>query len=141
MSDRVVAMPVAETVPSCFGFSVVAVAQRSLDLDASVWWLWQWQRSLASSPQRGGCWSLVVRVAVWYHTEALTPVAVRESEAVPSCTFFSVVAVGRWSLDAVASVWWLCLCWHWSLITLPHSGGHGCVDRGLWLQRQQCGFQ
>ena len=104
MSGRVVAMPVAETVPSSYGISVVAVAQRSLDLDASVWWLWQWQRSLASLPQCGGYWSLV--------DKSCSVVAVPESEAVPSCTFFSVVAVGRWSLDAVASVWWLCLCWH-----------------------------
>ena len=84
MSDRVVAMPVAETVPSCFGFSVVAVAQRSLDLDASVWWMWQWHRSLASLPQCGGYWSLMVRVAVWWLCLNL-----------------------RRSLVAPFSVWWL----------------------------------
>ena len=95
----------AEMVPTCYGFSVVAVAQGSLDLNASMWWLFQWQPwFLASLPQCGGYWSLVVRVAEWL------------------CLCL------RRSLVAAVSVWWLLGDGPWML--LLRYGGCACAGSG-----------
>ena len=107
--ESVVAVPVAATVPSCYSFSVAAVVQRSLDSDASVWWLSRRQkRSLVALPQCGGCRSLVVRVAVWR-----------------LCLFL------RRSLVAAVSVWWLLNNGPW--LILLRCGGYHDGRNGPWL--------
>lgn len=101
------------------------MARWFLDSVASVCWLSQLQQwSLASLPLCGAYWTLHVVIGVAAQWSCL------HSERPSSCNDFGDGPLVRWSLAAIASVWWLFLCCQWSLIALLTSsscGGHGCV--------------